>query len=123
MNRICSLLFAVSALAAQPLAAQSNVVSQALASGQAGERYDGYMATVGAPSPELKRQVSAINIRRRNLYIELSTRRNVSPELVGMATACQLFSEIAVGEAYMLNDRVWRRRAPGQSVPLPDYCR
>ena len=123
MKQVRWFLMAVAAMAAQPLAAQSPVVGQAIAAGQAGERYDGYMGTVGNPSPELRRQVAAINIRRRNLYIDLSTRRNVSPELVGMATACQLFGQLSVGEAYMLNDRVWRRRAAGQTVPLPDYCR
>ena len=123
MQPVCWILISVAALASQTLADQSPLIGQAIAAGQAGERYDGYMGTVGTPTPELRRQVAAINIRRRNLYIELSTRRNVSPELVGMATACQLFGQLSVGEAYMLNDRVWRRRAPGQSVPLPDYCR
>ena len=96
---------------------------QAIQAGQAGERYDGYMAVVGNGSPDLRRQVSAINIHRRNLYIQLASRRNVTPELVGMATACQLLSRLAVGEAYMLSDGAWRRRAAGQAVPLPDYCR
>ena len=123
MKRLSAVLLLLAALPVQPAAAQSSALSQAIAAGQAGERYDGYMAAVGAASPEVRRQVSAINIRRRNLYIELSGRRNVSPELVGMATACQLFGQLAVGEAYMLDDRVWRRRAPGQTVPLPDYCR
>ena len=123
MKPVRWVLMLVAMLASQPLAEQSPVIGQAIAAGQAGERYDGYMGTVGTPTPELRRQVAAINIRRRNLYIELSTRRNVSPELVGMATACQLFGQLSVGEAYMLNDRVWRRRAPGQTVPLPDYCR
>jgi uncharacterized protein YdbL (DUF1318 family) len=117
------LLSIAGALAAVPVAAQSPAVSQAIQAGQAGERYDGYMGTLGNVSPEVRRQVNAINIRRRNLYIELSSRRNVSPELVGMATACQLFPKISVGEAYMLDDRVWRRRGAGQPVPVPDYCR
>ena len=64
-----------------------------------------------------------MNLRRRNLYIELSTRRNVSPQLIGMATACQLLSQLAPGEPYMLSDGAWRRRAAGQAIALPDYCR
>ncbi len=116
-------LIAAIGLAAAPVAAQSPGISQAIADGQVGERYDGYMAVVGVPSPQLKREVNAVNLRRRNLYIQLSTKRNVSPELVGMATGCQLLSQLAVGEAYMLSDRVWRRHAAGQTVPLPNYCR
>ena len=111
------------ALFAGPAPAQSPLIAQAIQAGQVGERYDGYMAAVGAPSPVLRRQVNAVNLRRRNLYIELSGRRNVSPQLVGMATACQLLSQLAIGEPYQLSDGVWRRRAPGQAVPLPDYCR
>ena len=108
---------------AGPLWAQSPAVGQAIAAGQVGERYDGYMGYAGNPSADVRRQVSAINIRRRNLYIGLASRRNVTPELVGMATACQLFSQLAPGEAYLLNDGAWRRHSTGQAVPLPDYCR
>lgn len=106
-----------------PVAAQSPLIAQAIQAGEVGERYDGYMGFVTTPSPQLRRQVDAINLRRRNLYIGLSTRRNVTPQLVGMATACQLLSQLVAGEAYMLSEGAWRRRAPGQPVPLPDYCR
>ena len=111
------------AVIAAPVAAQSPGIGEAIAAGQVGERYDGYMAVIGTASPQLTRQVNAVNLRRRNLYIQLSDKRNVTPELVGMATGCQLLSQLAVGEAYMLSDHIWRRRAPGQTVPLPDYCR
>jgi uncharacterized protein YdbL (DUF1318 family) len=109
-------------LLAAPAAAQP-ALAQAIASGQVGERSDGYMAALDGASAEVRRQVSAVNIHRRKLYIELSARRNVTPELVGMATACQLFSGLAPGTAYQLGDGVWRRLAPGQKVPLPSYCR
>jgi uncharacterized protein YdbL (DUF1318 family) len=117
------LLLAAAALVAAPLAAQSPSIGQAIEGGRAGERYDGYMAVVGASTPQLQRQVAAINLRRRNLYIGLASRRNVTPQVVGLATACELFATLAVGEAYMLNDGVWRRRAAGQPAPVPNYCR
>jgi uncharacterized protein YdbL (DUF1318 family) len=110
-------------LSAAPVGAQSPLLPQAIAAGQAGERYDGYMGVIAPAPPALERQVRAINIRRRNLYIALAARRNATPELVGMATACQLLRELPAGAAYMLSDRVWRHRAAGQPVPLPDYCR
>jgi uncharacterized protein len=109
-------------IGAAPAAGQSPVVAQAIQAGQVGERYDGYMGFVGTPSPELRRQVSAINIRRRNLYTELAGRRNVTPQVVGMATACQLLTQLRAGEAYMLSDGTWRRRAAGQPISLPNYC-
>ncbi|HVU29510.1 MAG TPA: YdbL family protein [Sphingomicrobium sp.] len=121
--RTILLILAATVLAPAPASAQSPVVLEAIRAGQVGERYDGYMGFVSTPSPELKRQVSAINLRRRNLYIQLGERRNVTPQLVGMATACQLLSHLSPGEAYQLADGVWRRYLPGQKVVLPDYCR
>lgn len=103
--------------------AQSPLVSGAIRSGQVGERYDGYLGLVGTPTDELRRQVSAVNLRRRNLYIELASRRNVTPEVVGLTTGCELLSNIPVGGAYMLSGGGWRRRAPGETVALPNYCR
>lgn len=103
--------------------AQSAAVGDAVRNGQVGERYDGYMGFVGTPSDDLRRQVSAINLRRRNLYIELASRRNVTPEVVGLTTGCELLSNLPVGGAYLLNGGGWRRRAPGETVPLPNYCR
>ena len=120
MRRI--LLVAAALGLSTAVAAQSPLLGEAIQAGQVGERYDGYMATRGAATPQVERQVRAINIQRRNLYIQLSQRRNVSPDLVGMATGCQLLSNLPPGEAYMLADGVWRRRAPGQSIPLPGYC-
>jgi len=110
-------------LLAVPALAQSPAIAQAIGAGQVGERYDGYMGISGNVSEAVRRQVSAVNIRRRNLYLELSSRRNVTAELAGMATACQLLSQLAAGEPYMLSDGVWRRHVAGEAVPLPDYCR
>jgi uncharacterized protein YdbL (DUF1318 family) len=123
VKRSLVLIAVLGAFVAAPAAAQPSSVSGAIAAAKVGERYDGYLGVVDAGSPQLQRQVAAVNIQRRKLYIDLGERRSVAPELVGMATACQLFSQLGVGEAYMLNDRVWRRRAAGQTVPLPDYCR
>ena len=90
--------------------------------GQVGERYDGYLGYASTPSRQVQRQVGAINIRRRSLYVGLAQRRRVTPEVAGLATGCELLGRVAVGEVYMLQDGVWRRRAPGQSVPRPTYC-
>jgi uncharacterized protein len=103
-------------------AAQPAALTAAIQAGQVGERYDGYMGFVVSPSPEVRRQVSAVNLRRRNLYIELAGRRNVTAAVVGIATGCQLFRQLSPGEAYMLGDGVWRRWAPGQLSPAPEQC-
>ena len=123
MKSIRWLFLAAVTLVAAPVSAQSPALAQAIQSGQVGERWDGYMGIAGNASAEVRRQVSAINIQRRKLYIELSGRRNVTAELVGMATGCQLLSQLTPGQAYLLNDGAWHRLAAGQSVPLPAYCR
>ena len=94
----------------------------AVQAGQVGERYDGYLGFVTAPSPALRREVVAINIRRRSLYTTLAARRGVTLETAALATGCELLTRIQVGQAYMLQDRVWRRRAPGQRMTQPSYC-
>ncbi|NUQ19035.1 MAG: YdbL family protein [Sphingomonas sp.] len=118
-----SALLTVAALAlSTAVSAQSPLLGEAIQAGQVGERYDGYLGITGAAPPQVERQVRAINIERRNLYIQLAQRRNVTPDLVGMATGCQLLSSLSAGEAYMLDDRVWRRRG-AHPVALPNYCR
>lgn len=123
MTRLFASLAIALVAAAAPAAAQSPAVGGAIAAGQVGERYDGYMGFVTPPGPQVARQVAAINLRRRNLYIDLALRRNVTADVVGLTTACELLARLPVGEAYMLKDGAWRRRAPGQAAPVPDYCR
>ena len=115
---------AAALLAASPAEAQSPALAAAIQAGQVGERYDGYMGFASRrPSEQVRRQVSAINIHRRNLYIDLGSRRGVTADVVGLTTGCELLARLPVGEAYMLKDGVWRMRAPGQPPPVPSYCR
>ena len=72
-------------------------------------------------SAELRRQVGAVNIRRRSLYSNLATKRGVSPTEVGITAACSLLRRINVGEYYLPGEGGWRRVEPGSS-PVPDYC-
>ena len=116
-------LFGLALLAGAGTAtAQPAALAVAIQAGQVGERYDGYMGFVVAPSPEVRRQVAAVNLRRRNLYIELAGRRNVNAAVVGIATACQLLRQLSPGEAYLLTDGKWRRWAAGQAAPVPEQC-
>ena len=123
MKWIGGVLSSCIALAPTIAAAQMQPLIGAIQAGQVGERYDGYMGFAITPTGELRRQLTAVNIRRRNLYIELAQRRNVTADVVGLATGCELIAHIGPGQAYMLKDGVWRRRAPGQPAPSPDYCR
>ena len=117
------LALAAAALLPASVAAQSYPeLAAARRAGQVGERFDGYLGYASTPSQTVQRQVSATNIRRRSLYVGLAQRKHVTPEVAGFATGCELLGMIAVGEVYMLQDGIWRRRGPGQTVPRPSYC-
>lgn len=118
-----SLLLLAAAMLATPGSAQESVsVMQARGAGLIGERFDGYLGFVTNPSESLRRQVNAINIRRRALYSDLARRKGVSTEEVGITASCTLFARIPVGGYYLTSDRGWLRRGAGQAAPRPSYC-
>lgn len=124
MKRILLSLAALASLAvpAVVLAQDPAAILAARRAGLIGERFDGYVGIVNPTAPaELRRQVAALNIRRRSLYANLAARKGVSPEEVGITAACSLLRRIGVGEYYLLGQGGWRRVAPGQS-PVPNYC-
>ena len=110
-------------LLAAPAAAQTPAVNAARAAGAIGERYDGYLGVAAPVSQAVRSQVASINLQRRQLYSNLASSRGASPQEVGITAGCQLLARVGVGQSYMLNDGVWRRRAAGQPAPVPDYCR
>lgn len=87
-----------------------------------GERYDGYLGYIGTPGEAVRRQVSAINIKRRSLYSELAVRKGVSPEEIGLTAACTTLSRVAEGGLYFTPAGGWQRRQAGQAAPVPAYC-
>ena len=113
--------FAVAMPAAAPSQNYAELAA-ARSAGQVGERYDGYLGFATQAAPAVQRQVNAINIRRRSLYIDLSRRRGVTPQVAGLATGCELLTRVQVGEVYLLQDGTWRRRQPGQRIAQPSYC-
>ena len=123
MRKLLLLLLALASLAvtSPALAQDSALIVQARRAGLIGERFDGYLGFVTTPSAELRRQVNAINIRRRSLYNDLAMRKGVTREEVGITAACSLFRRLGVGEYYLPGQGGWQRFTPGRS-PLPSYC-
>ena len=108
---------------AVPAAAQmSPAIRAAKAAGQVGERYDGFLGYASYLPAAVRREVDAVNIRRRAHYARLAATRGVSPQEVGITAGCMTLRSVQAGEAYLLADNSWRRRAAGQSAPVPDYC-
>ena len=116
---ICAL--AAVALPLAPAHAQADVAAAKRAA-IVGERYDGYLGFAANPPETVRRQVGAINIRRRVLYTDLAARRRVTVQVASAAAGCELLARVRVGEAYMLAEGVWRRRSPGETVQLPQHC-
>ncbi len=104
------------------LAQTSPAIMAARQAGIVGERYDGYLGYSASPGERVSREVAAVNIKRRSLYTGLATRRSATVQEVGIAAGCELLAEVRAGEAYMLSDGVWRRRAAGHPAPVPSYC-
>ena len=117
------LLVAALGMVAAPVTAQSSpVIVAAKSAGQLGERYVGYLGYAVVPDARLRAQVESVNIRRRALYTELAGKRGASRVDVGITAGCELLGSVAVGQAYLLSDNIWRRRTAGEAVPVPDYC-
>ena len=116
-------LLAMALVVATPALAQTPAVNAARAAGAIGERYDGYIGVAAQVTSAVRSQVATINIRRRSIYSNFAAGKGVSPQDVGITAGCQLLARVGTGEAYLLNDGAWRRRAPGQAAPVPNYCR
>jgi len=124
MRRSLLILLALTGLVGlRPAMAQyAPSIVEGRAAGIIGERYDGYLGFVSTPPEALRKQVAAINIRRRALYSQLAQRKGVSTEEVGITAGCSTLRRVGVGEAYLLGQSGWQRRGPGQAAPVPGYC-
>ena len=120
-------LFAIAVSAAAiPAAAPSQAYGELAAArraGQVGERYDGYlgMATAALADGAEAGQSPSTFAGARSTSTWRSA-RGVTPQVAGFATGCELLVRVPVGEAYMLQDGVWRRRQVGQVIAQPSYC-
>ena len=81
------------ALAVASAAAQTPAVNAAIAAGQVGERYDGYVGVAAPVSATVRSQIATINIRRRALYSNLAASR-CKPSDVGITAGCQLLARL-----------------------------
>lgn len=104
---------------ASPAAAQRDpVYAGARASGQIGEKIDGYLGYVGTPSAELRKVVDDLNIKRRALYSERASAANATVEEYAFTSGCRLILQTVPGEKYQAPDGSWQSR--GAAAPLRD---
>jgi uncharacterized protein YdbL (DUF1318 family) len=106
--------------AASPALAQSAAVEAALEAGTVGEQADGYLGFARPPSKELKAEVDAINIKRRQGYTQMAQAKNVPIEAFAVSIGCHTLSTLKPGRAYNVGG-TWAIKGPGP-VALPAQC-
>jgi uncharacterized protein YdbL (DUF1318 family) len=109
---------AISGIAAPAYAQRDPAYAEARASGQVGEKTDGYLGIVGASTPELQRIVNDINIKRRAVYSQKAQASNATLEEYAVTAGCQAILATAPGEKYQAPDGSWQTRGAG--APLRD---
>jgi uncharacterized protein len=105
---------AVVAMAGTAYAQQRDpAYAAARASGQVGEKPDGYLGYPTPPSPEVRRIAEDINIKRRALYAEKAVAQSATIDSYAMTSGCRLILQTAVGEKYQAPDGSWQTRGAG----------
>lgn len=111
---IAAAVLAVTATSAY--AQRDPAYAAARASGQIGEKMDGYLGFVGSPSPALRALVEDLNIKRRANYTERARATSSTVEEYALTQGCILISRTVPGEKYQAPGGGWATRtaAPPQ---------
>lgn len=112
-------VLAIGLIAAPAVAQRDPAYASARASGQVGEKMDGYIGIVGASTPELQRVVNDINIRRRAVYAERAQAENATLEEYAFTSGCLAISRTTAGEMYQAPGGSWVQRAGGPAQRDP----
>ena len=99
-------------------AQRSSTYEAARQQGLIGERTDGYLGFVTAPSADLRGMVEDINIRRRAVYADKARAANATVAEYAFTAACRQIARTAPGEKYQAPDGSWHTR--GDEPPLRD---
>lgn len=109
---LAGVLMALTLPAAQASAQVANpVLAAARASGEVGEKTDGYLGFPTAPSAEVRRAADEVNIKRRAIYAERAAAQHSTVEEYAFTISCQLIAKTKVGEKYQAPDGSWRTRS------------
>ena len=104
---------------ATPVFAQRDpAYAAARAAGEVGEKMDGYLGIVGTATPELRRIVNDINIKRRAVYSQRAQATNATLEEYALTAGCQAILATSPGEKYQAPDGSWQTRT--SEAPMRD---
>ena len=103
----------VGAIAAPALAQRDPAYAAARSAGQVGEKMDGYLGIVGAATPELRKMIDDINIKRKAVYAQKAQAQRATVEEYAFTSGCLLISQTSPGEKYQAPDGSWQTRGSG----------
>ena len=109
---------ALGGVAAPAYAQRDPAYAAARAAGEVGEKMDGYLGIVGAETPELRRIVNDINIKRRSVYSQRAQATNATLEEYALTAGCQAILATSPGEKYQAPDGSWQTRT--SAPPMRD---
>lgn len=98
--------------------ARDPAYAEARASGQVGEKMDGYLGVVGAGNPALRAMVDDLNIKRRAVYSAKAQAQHATVEEYAFTSGCLLIVQTSTGEKYQAPDGNWQSRTG--APPLRD---
>lgn len=104
------------AMAAGVVSAQSSLADEyrsAKTSGLVGEKMDGYIDAVSAPSASIAALVSAINIKRKDVYFKVAQQTSSRPDEAAFAGGCTNIRNTKPGEYYQTPGGGWALRDGG----------
>lgn len=109
---------ALGGVTAPAYAQRDPAYAAARAAGEVGEKMDGYLGIVGAETPELRRIVNDINIKRRSVYSQRAQATNATLEEYALTAGCQAILATSPGEKYQAPDGSWQTRT--SAPPMRD---
>lgn len=98
--------------------ARDPAYAAARAEGKVGEQVNGYLGYVVPASPDLRRVIEDINIKRRAVYAEKAKAANATIEEYALTSGCLLIAHTTPGEKYQAPDGTWQTRGAG--APMRD---
>lgn len=105
---------------AAPSSAQQRdpAYAAARASGQVGERIDGYLGFPTPPSADVRHMAEDINIKRKAVYAEKAQANNATVEEYAFTAGCLAIARTTPGEKYQAPDGSWQTRT--SAAPIRD---
>ncbi len=98
------------ALPGAAFAQRDPAYAAARAAGQVGEKADGYLGYVTAPSPALRAVIEDINIKRKAVYADKAKAKGATVEEYALTSGCLLVAQTTPGEKYQAPDGSWQTR-------------